>query len=272
MNTLQEPEKTEKAPAVIVAGGLDPSGGAGLAADIIAVQAAGVIPLPVATALTVQDSINAYGSYPVEPDIIEEQLSILLNDFRPSVMKLGLAGSAAAAERLAEFIGTYGIKLVFDPVIASSGGAILVDNVTRPLLAELLVPLAFLVTPNAQEAESLTGVRVTDETTAKEAAAELTAMGAQNVLVTGGHIAGQKGSAAIDYLYNGDTLTKFEAARIDRGETRGTGCHLSSSITAYLAKDYALAEAVGAGKEYVSAMIRRSATAGQGAAQAIGGT
>jgi hydroxymethylpyrimidine kinase/phosphomethylpyrimidine kinase len=271
MSIFQAPKKEAGVKSVIVAGGLDPSGGAGLSADIMAVQTAGVLALPIATALTVQDSANAYSSYPVAADIIEEQLAIVVDDFRPAYLKLGLAGSAETAERLAEFVSNYGLKLVLDPVMASSGGAILVDAATKAILAECLVPRSFLVTPNCMEAETLTGQRVTSREEARQAAVKLKEMGAGNVLITGGHLSKESGTGCVDYLYNGSDFTEFSAPREGGGGIRGTGCHLASAITAYLAQGCELGVAVSKAKVYVTTMINQSVKCGQGARQASPG-
>ncbi len=259
----------EKIPSIIVAGGLDPSGGAGLEADIIAVHAAGVIPLPVATALTVQDSKTAYTSYPVDALIVEEQMAAVMNDFKPGFLKMGLAGSAAVAETVAQFTEDFGIKLILDPVMASSNGRPLIDNLTNTALAEVLVPKAFLVTPNALEAESLTGIHVFDEDSARQAAKKLVAMGAKNALVKGGHIDADNRDCSVDYLYNEVEFVNFEAARVGGLETRGTGCHLASAITANLAKGLDLTEAIAEAKRYVTEMMLLAGQGGQGARQAI---
>ncbi len=269
MNISTGSEEIKKTASIIVAGGLDPSGGAGLAADILAVHAAGVIALPVATALTVQDSSTVYTSYPVDASIVEEQLAALMNDFRPEYLKMGQAGSADIAAMVAEFIGGYGLKLVLDPVMTSSSGRPLIDNITKKALAEVLLPKAFLVTPNAIEAEILTGIRVGGEADAKEAAGRLVEMGSANALVKGGHIIGESEDCSVDYLYNGDEFVRLEAARVGRGETRGTGCHLAAAITAYMAKDFELAKAVAEAKRYVTDVIKLAGQGGQGAGQAL---
>lgn len=276
MNISQDPkakesdlETEEKAVSVIVAGGLDPSGGAGIAADILAVHAAGAIALPVVTALTAQDSAQCYASYPVGAQIIEEQMVAVMSDFRPGAIKLGLVGSAAIAEMVAEFVSDYGVKLILDPVMASSTGMPLIDNATKEALASLLVPKAYLITPNASEAESLTGMSVNSKAEARKAAVKISEMGSENVLITGGHITGDNAFRCADYLYNGVEFVSLEVKREDYGEIRGTGCHLASSIAAYIARGYDLTEAVKEAKRYVTIMIGESVQGGQGARQAL---
>jgi hydroxymethylpyrimidine kinase/phosphomethylpyrimidine kinase len=269
MSILTVHEKRPGADSVIVAGGLDPSGGAGLAADIMAVQAAGVLALPIATTLTVQDSSNSYGYYPVDAEIIQEQLAAVMKDFKPAIIKIGLSGSAAVISIFAKLVDDNRLKLVLDPVVASSSEARLADALSEKTLAELLIPKAFLVTPNALEVLSLTGVRVKSEADVREAAERLKEMGAENVLIKGGHIIGDSEISCIDYLYNEDDLICFEAGRKSGGRVRGTGCHLASSIAAHLAKGKELPEAVEAAKEYVTNMITRSVRGGRGARQAL---
>jgi hydroxymethylpyrimidine/phosphomethylpyrimidine kinase len=271
MSTLTVLDNRPRAISVIVVGGLDPSGGAGLAADIMAVQAAGVLALPIASALTVQDSSNSYGSYPVEAEIIERQLASLMNDFSPAVIKIGLPGSANAISVFAKLIKDTKSRLVLDPVTTSSSGARLTDTLSEQALVELLIPTAFVVTPNVLEVLNLTGVSVKNEADIKKAAEGLINIGAKNVLIKGGHLKGDSEVSCVDYLYNGNDLIRFEANRKRGGEVRGTGCHLASSIAAHLAIGKSLPEAVEVAKEYVTNMINKSVKGGRGARQALAG-
>jgi hydroxymethylpyrimidine kinase/phosphomethylpyrimidine kinase len=250
-----------------MAGGLDPSAGAGLAADLAAAAAFGVIGLPVATSLTAQSSLGAIASYPVEPAIIAEQLEGLYADFRPSVIKIGLAGSAAIGNTLADFAQANKITVVVDPVLRASSGLELADQATQAVIRDRLAPAAWLLTPNSTEAASLTGLPVETTGDAVQAARRLFEAGAANVLVTGGHL--PTGHEVIDTLYNENGVTTFKAPRLT-GNVRGTGCSLAAAAAARLALGDDIEQAISAAREYVAGMISGAVQAGGGAKQHLG--
>jgi len=258
MTTLQEEASENKTPLVIVAGGLDPSGGAGLAVDIGAVHASGAIALPIATCLTAQSAATAYAVYPVDPEIVGLQLEALFKDSRPSIIKTGLIQSSAMAKLLVEFTRQHNLKLIADPVIKSTSGLLMAGEGAPEFMSNILVPAAYLVTPNAKEAEILTGLKVNDAAGAKSAAKKLVESGAANALVTGGHI-NSDGDISADYLYNGFDFVEFKAKRESGGETRGTGCMLASAIAGRLAGGEDLEEAITESKTFVSERIVKAA-------------
>jgi hydroxymethylpyrimidine/phosphomethylpyrimidine kinase len=238
---------------VLVVAGLDPSGGAGLAADAEAAQAFGARAWLVASALTAQGPAGAKGWWPVAPDALLAQVDALLapGHERPSAVKTGMIGSAdsaaALAARLAEKPFTR-VPLVVDPVVAASSGLALVSGAPPrdaflPLLAR-----AALATPNWPELAVLSGRAVGSEDDAIRAARELPS---RAVLVKGGHREG----APVDLLVRGRRVTRFAGRRV-AGTARGTGCRLASAIAAQLANGVALEDAVRAAKRYVERYIR----------------
>ncbi len=254
MTTLPEENARNKTPMVIVAGGLDPSGGAGLVVDIGAIHASGAIALPIATSLTAQSAGTAYAAYPVDPEIVRLQLEALLRESRPSVMKTGLIQSAAMAKVLVDIALQHDIKLIVDPVIASSSGLLMAGEDAADFIRNILTPAAYLITPNAMEAGTLTGLKVDDAAGARSAAKKLVESGATNALVTGGHIMAD-GDISADYLYNGFDFMDFKATRETVGAIRGTGCLLASSIAGRLAGGETLEASINKAKNFVSERI-----------------
>ncbi len=244
---------------LLIVAGLDPSGGAGLLADARVAAEHGVRAVGVVTATTVQDTSGVRAVEPVAPDVLAEALTVLLGDVVVDAVKIGMLGDARSAEVLARALAATRAPVVWDPVfMPSRGGVPLLAGdpaaAVRALLAE-----ARLVTPNAAEAEALSGVRVVDEASARAAAA---AIAAEAVLVKGGHLGGAR---AVDVLRDGATYTILDAPRAAAGPVHGTGCVLSSAIACRLALGAPLVEAVRGGKDFVGAKLAAPLTIGRGA-------
>ncbi len=252
----------------IAAGGLDPSAGAGLAADLAAGWAFGVIGLPIATALTVQNSYKAAASHAVDPAIVTEQLEAVYEDYMPAILKTGLVGSEEIATELAEFARSRNLRLVVDPVIRASSGLALADAGAQAAIKNILAPGAFVLTPNIMEASALTSLDIESLADAVAAAQQLHEAGAANVLVTGGHL--ETGDEVIDTLYNENGVTTLKAPRLP-SKVRGTGCALSAAIAARLALGDNAEAAITAGRAYVARVIEQAVQAGQGARQGLPG-
>lgn len=240
---------------VLVAAGLDPSGGAGLLADVEAVEAAGGRAWAVATALTAQGPGGARAFEPVPARFVAAQLDALLRGReRPASAKTGMVGSAENAAALARALGRRGLSrvpLVVDPVLSASSGLPLLRG-ARP--REALWPLlcrADLLTPNWPELEALAGKPFADEAAALAAARELPC---RAILVKGGHRRGPP----VDLLVRGGRIDRF-AGRRRPGTARGTGCRLASAIAAFLARGLALEEAIRRAKRYVERYIEGEA-------------
>jgi len=235
---------------VLVVAGLDPSGGAGLAADLEALGAVGARGWPVAAALTAQGPRGVRGWSPVPVELLLAQVDALLDGApsRPGAVKTGMLGTAALAGALAERLSARDlarVPLVVDPVLLSSSGTLLLD-LAGGTPAEVLGPLlqrARLVTPNLEELAALTGLEVGDDEAAVAAARRL---GARAVLVKGGHREG----APVDLLVEGRRVTRFGGRRRP-GTARGTGCRLASALAGLLAGGASLDEAVRGAKRVV---------------------
>jgi hydroxymethylpyrimidine/phosphomethylpyrimidine kinase len=239
-------------PAVLVAAGLDPSGGAGLAADVEALLAVGARALPVATALTVQGAARALRFEPVRPAFVVEQIEGALRGARPAALKTGMIGAAATAAALAEAFARPALRrlpLVVDPVLAASSGLPLLRGVRgRPAHAlRSLFARATVVTPNWPELEALAGAALPSEDDAIAAARTLPSSA---VLVKGGHRRGPP----IDLLVTPAGVRRFEGRRRP-GTARGTGCRLASALAGLLARGVPLVEAVVGARRVVEAYL-----------------
>ncbi|HTP28430.1 MAG TPA: hydroxymethylpyrimidine/phosphomethylpyrimidine kinase [Anaeromyxobacteraceae bacterium] len=241
-------------PAVLVAAGLDPTGGAGLAADIEALLAIGTRPLPVATALTVQGRAGAIRYRSVSAQLLLDQIEGLFRGrgYRPAAVKIGMLGSGANAlvlARVAQGRHLSGLPLVVDPVLAASSGLALFEDTRGRGAATVLAPLlslATVVTPNRLELAVLAGKRqgsLLSDDDAVEAARRLPC---PSVLVKGGHRRG----APVDLLVRGHEVLRFTGQR-RRGTARGTGCRLASALAGLLAQGARLEEAVRGAKALV---------------------
>lgn len=251
--------KGHPVPAVLVAGGLDPTSGAGVVADALRVHRAGAHPLVVLTASTVQDTRGVGRVHPVAAPHFREQLEGLLEDVRPAAVKTGLLPTAVHVETLAARIPR-GCPLVVDPVLASSGGYLFSGPDARRALARLLVPRATLLTPNLPELGELTELPVDTAAGRRRAALALLRLGAGAVLVKGGHGGGAR---ATDVLYTRRGARAFSASRLP-GDVHGTGCALAASIAARLALGDDLEAAVRFARAAVRRGIRRAWRLGRG--------
>jgi hydroxymethylpyrimidine/phosphomethylpyrimidine kinase len=239
---------------VVAAGGLDPSGGAGLIRDLLTARAMEAKAHIVATALTDQDDAGVFGVEIRAGDRVRRELAAALartqRQGRPAAVKIGMVGDAALVPALVEALSGFAGPVVYDPVLAaSSGGALYRGELAAldPLLAR-----ATLVTPNRGEAAALAGVAVDDVAGAEAAARALRARGARAVLVKGGHLAGAE---ACDVLVSDAGVQVMRAPRVPGKDPRGTGCALATAIAVGLARGQALPDAVAAAKAWLHAQI-----------------
>jgi hydroxymethylpyrimidine/phosphomethylpyrimidine kinase len=248
-------------PVVLTIAGFDPSSGAGATADIKTIAAHGCYGVAALTALTVQSTSGVRRCEAVDSVLLREILEELKQDTRISAVHIGMLASATVAATVADFLEAAQLTcIVLDTVVQSSSGATLLDDVGVTVLADRLLPLASVVTPNAHEAAVLTGVKVETVDEMKQAAAQLKEMGAKAVVVTGGHL---KPTTDVLLASNGDCQT-FKSERVDSTFTHGTGCAFASSIASHLALGRALSEAVLLAKAYVTAAIANGYPVGKG--------
>jgi hydroxymethylpyrimidine/phosphomethylpyrimidine kinase len=244
-------------PVALSIAGSDPSGGAGIQADLKTFQNFGVYGEAVITLITVQNSLGVERVHVLNPDLIVAQIRLVISDIRPQAAKTGALGNRAVAEALGRMASEFDFPLVVDPVGAATRGDALGDlSSIGPLIAR-----AFLITPNLDEAEAICGFPVMDLASMRRAADSILALGAANVLVKGGHLGGN----AVDLLCTsaGDSH-EFTAARIATRHTHGTGCGFSAAITAELAKGTELVDAVRSAKRFITEAIRTNPGLGSG--------
>ncbi len=244
---------------VLSIAGSDPSGGAGIQADLKTFQALGAYGMAVPSALTIQNSTGVSGVFPVSRLIMRQQLISLLSDIKPGAVKTGMLLEAGTVSAVADVVQHYKIeKLIIDPVVRSSSGKVLLVPDAVKALKRRLLPLSLIVTPNIPEAEVLTGMRITSDQEIDYAAGKLLDMGPSYVLIKGGHRSGP----AVDILYGGKIVLSFSTNR-RKGEFHGTGCMLSSAITVFIAQGYPVEKAVEKGKLFVDMMLKSAKAVGK---------
>ncbi len=243
--------KQDLALALTIAGS-DPSGGAGIQADLKTFHQFGVYGSAAVTLLTVQNTRSVSRVEILDAELVREQVAAVLSDLMPDAVKTGALGNSAVIEVVASFDLP---RLVVDPVMVSKHGAPLITAEARQTMIEKLLPRAYVVTPNLHEAEALTGAA-----DPLEAARRLQAFGVPNVVIKGGHRDGD----AIDLLLCGSEAMEFPAARIATVHTHGTGCSFAAAVTALLAQGKSVPEAVSGAKRWITEAIRTNPGLGTG--------
>jgi hydroxymethylpyrimidine/phosphomethylpyrimidine kinase len=251
-------------PVVLSIAGFDPSSGAGVTADIKTIAAHGCYGVACITALTVQSTAGVRRVQAVEPALVTETLEELAADLEIAAIHIGMLGSEKVVRAVADFLEHRDLEnIVLDPVLTSSSGASLVDAAGVRVMLERLLPLAAVVTPNVDEASSLTALPVTNVEQMRTAAAKLHSMGAAAAVITGGHL-----EKAIDLLSfttkRGIEQEIFKSDRQRSTSTHGTGCAFATAVTCHLAQGRGLPEAVLLAKAYVSAAIVHAQPIGRG--------
>ena len=251
-------------PTALTVAGSDPSGGAGIQADLKTFHQFGVYGTSAITLITVQNTRRVSRVELLSPDLVREQIQSVFEDIPPRAVKTGALGSAEIIEVVStalEELGR-GCALVVDPVMVSKHGAALIAADAQSVLRKRLLPLATLLTPNLPEAEELTGLRVNSLEGMREAALRIGELGCRAVLVKGGHL--PDGACAIDLLLDCGQFHEFPSERIDTRHTHGTGCTYSAAITALLAMGMNIPDAVGRAKSFVFRAIQTAPGLGAG--------
>jgi len=236
--------------------GFDPSGGAGILADLetfaeLKVEAGAVI-----TALTTQNRRRVSGVYPFPGVRVAEQAELLIEERRPKAVKIGMLGSAAVVRRVAKLLDGLGeLPIVLDPVMKATAGTDLLDPAGQKLLSKMLLPRATVITPNIFESEKLLKRKIKNKRNMIRAAKDLWQLGPRAVVITGGDRRGDP----LDILYDGKKVDEFSARRIKADVVRGTGCRFSSAMAAYLAKGYSISRATRSARSYIRKYIKAAA-------------
>lgn len=253
---------TAAPPRVLTVAGSDSGGGAGIQADLKTMLALGVHGMSVITAVTAQNSVGVQGVWELPEDAIRAQFRSVVDDIGVDAVKLGMIGTAAAVDVVADLLATLpaGVPVVIDPVGVSKHGDPLLAADAVGALRERLLPLATVLTPNLPEAAMLTGLALDTPEQRRTAVAALLERGPGWVLLKGGHLPGD----AVDLLVGGRESYEFTALREPTPHTHGTGCTLASAIASYLAQGLSVPDAVRAAKTYVTEAIRAGFPLGAG--------
>jgi len=248
-------------PVALTIGGSDPSGGAGIQADLKTFHQFGVYGEAVVSLLTVQNSVRVERLECVPAELVLAQLRAVLEDIPPQAAKTGALGNREIVEALAKAAADFNFPLLVDPVMIGKHGQPLIAPDAIAAMRELLLPRAALICPNLPEAEELTGIPVNTVDDMRTVAKRLCEMGASAALVKGGHLKG----SAIDVLYDGREYREFAAPHIDTPHTHGTGCTFSAAIAAEWARGARLEAAVARAKSFITQAIRTNPGLGHGA-------
>lgn len=259
-------------PIALTIAGSDPSGGAGIQADLKTFHQFGVYGASAITLLTVQNTRRVSRVEVTPAELVIEQIDAVLEDMLPGAAKTGSLGNSDVIRAVASRASRFAFPLVVDPVMISKHGAPLLSDDARAVLLDQLLPHAFLVTPNWHEALALAGLREFEsddyESLSQQAAHAILAMGAKAVLIKGGHLPARLSSApsteSNDLLYHESEVYLYAAPRIDTLHTHGTGCTYSAAITALLAKGMELVQAVGVAKQFIHRAIATNPGIGGG--------
>lgn len=248
---------------VLAIAGSDSGGGAGIQADIKAVTACGGYAMTAVTAVTVQNTQGVTDIHAVPDTIIDAQIRSVLGDIGADAIKTGMLGQASTVKTIARTLAGIApdIPLILDPVMVATSGDRLVDDDAFAAIRDDLLPQAFLVTPNAPEAEALTGLPVTNADEQVAAGKAIIALGANAALIKGGHLTG---TTIRDVLVCGKEIYVFESQRLDTTNTHGTGCTLASAIATGIARGQDLPDAVESAGRYLHEAIRYAAGYGAG--------
>jgi len=250
-------------PCALTIAGSDSGGGAGIQADLKTFAALGVHGMTALTSITAQNTVAVTAVQDVDPDVVRAQIEAVAEDIGVDAAKTGMLHTSEIIAVVAGEVERYGFPVVVDPVMISKSGAVLLRPEATATLVESLLPLATVVTPNAMEAEVISGVKVGTVEDGKRAAEKIADLGPGAVVVKGGHIIQGEGEA-IDILLHRGEFTLLGAERHDTTTTHGTGCSFSSAIASELAKGGSIPDAVRVAKDFVNRAIRYGLEIGRG--------
>lgn len=241
--------------------GTDPTGGAGIMADLKTFQARGVYGTAVVTSVVAQNTLGVQYINNLDLITLESQLNSVFNDIKPNAIKTGMLATADMMSIVKKYIPNDSLYVV-DPVMVATSGDKLIDEKARIALKNEILPLATVITPNIPEAEEITGLKIaTEEDINKAGAYIIKEVGSKSVVIKGGHLTGE----AKDYLFiNDGSKYQWESERFNTKHTHGTGCTFSAVITAELAKGKDLVTAVGIAKRFITAAIKEAPQIGHG--------
>ncbi|MGI4750390.1 MAG: bifunctional hydroxymethylpyrimidine kinase/phosphomethylpyrimidine kinase [Janthinobacterium lividum] len=246
--------KKYKYPAVLTIAGSDSGGGAGIQADLKTFAALGCFGTSAITAVTVQNTLGVTGIHSIPPEIVAAQIRAVMDDIKPSAIKIGMVHSPELAFTIAEVLRSYPtVPIILDPVMVATSGDRLIETETVETLQKELFPLATIVTPNLDETQILTNNAVSNLSDMQSAATQILQTGCFAVLVKGGHLPGKK---LYNFYLDKNSISQIITSEaIDTNNTHGTGCSLSSAIAALMARGFGLKDAVNEACTYIHQAI-----------------
>lgn len=250
----------KKTPTALTIAGSDPSGGAGIQADLKVFQQHKTYGMSVITLLTVQNTQAVEKVETLRPAFIVDQLRVVINDIPPKAGKTGALGSAEIIEAIVSRAGKFDFPLVIDPVMISKHGSLLLDDDGCRLLKKELLPFGYLVTPNIPEAKVLAERDIYDQKSLERAAKSISLLGVKNVLIKSGHLPGE----TVDTFWHDGAPILLPGEHIETENTHGTGCVYSAAITAQLARGTKLITAVQRSKRFINLAIKTNPELGHG--------
>ena len=244
-------------PIVLTIAGSDSSGGAGIQADLKTFSALGVYGASAITAITAQNTQGVHSQCALNPQIVYDQIIAVVDDLHPSLVKIGMLSNVDIVFAVVEALGKYSLPIVLDPVMVSTSGHRLLSVEAQEVVKKKLLPMSMLVTPNIPEMKALTNMRHSTNEEKEKAALYLMNYGAKAILLKGGH---EESDVKADILFsntaNGIKTSIFTSETIVTSNIHGTGCTLSSAITAFMARGFCLEDAVTEAKKYITKAIR----------------
>lgn len=256
-----------KQPVCLTIAGLDPSGGAGIIADVKTFSAFGCFAAAAVSSVTFQNTVGVFGAVHQTAESVRRQVEPVVDDYFVAAIKTGMLPTREIIETVANIIRERKLKnIVVDPVVRSTSGFDLIDDAALTALVEKLFPLADIITPNIPEAERITQMSITSANDIRKAAEIMRSKGANNVLIKGGHFVGSEFETrkATDYLFIGDDEHIFETDYIETSATHGTGCTLAAAVAANLALGRSLTRSIKIAKDFVTEAIRTAPHLGKG--------
>lgn len=266
-NDLKNLEEGDAVRVCLTIAGLDPSGGAGIIADLKTFSAFRCYGAAAITSVTFQNTQAVYGAEAMSPDAVKGQIDPILDDFGIDAFKTGMLPNKGVIDAVAKIISERKLSnAVIDPVVRSTSGFDLIDDAALSALIEKLFPIAAIVTPNIPEAERITGLEIVDDESVLRAAEKISSMGAKCVLIKGGHspIEREGVKFARDLLFMDSKPIVIESEFIESTATHGTGCTLAAAIAASLARGNSIEDSVRIAKSYVTEAIKSSPMIGKG--------
>ena len=241
-------------PSVMTIAGFDPSGGAGIQADIKTISALGCFATSALTALPVQNTLGVRSIHSIPMEVVEDQIRAILDDIPPDAIKIGMVHSVELVETIVRTLGVYPrVPVVFDPVMVATSGHKLIEDSTIAAIVELLFPLADIITPNLDEAAVLAKMEINTLEDMYAAGEKILALGCNSLLLKGGHL---KTDRLTSLFFDGNGgVSEYSSEKYDTRNTHGSGCTLSSAIASYIARGENLVDAVRLAQDYVTGAI-----------------